>query len=177
MNNEEIKLSGEIIYDGRIIKIHKDIIKCPNGKEAVREIVHHNGGAGVLCLNEKNDVLLERQFRYAYGETLYEIPAGKLELNEDPYVAATRELEEETGNKAESLTPLGVIYPTCGYSDEKIYLYLARNTKITHTNFDDDEVISSEYYPLEKVMQMIKNGTIKDAKTICAINYYLMLDK
>ena len=177
MNNEEIKLSGEIVFDGKIFKIHKDIVMCPNGNKATREILHHNGGAGVLCLNEKNDVLLERQFRYAYGETLYEIPAGKLEIGEDPYVAATRELEEETGNKADTLTPLGVIYPTCGYSDEKIYLYLARNTKITHTNFDEDEVISSEYYPLEEVMLMIKDGKIKDAKTICAINYYLMLDK
>lgn len=177
MNNEEVKIKGEIVYDGRIMKIHKDVVMCPNGKEAIREILHHNGGAGVLCLNDKNEVLLIRQFRYAYGETLYEIPAGKLEKGEDPYNAAKRELEEETANKADTLTPLGVIYPTCGYSDEKIYLYLATNTKITKTHFDDDEFITSAYYPLEEVMKMIKDGVIKDAKTICAINYYLMLEK
>ena len=174
MDFEEKKIKGEVVFYGKIMTITRDVVLCPNGKEAYREILHHNGGAGVLCLNEKNEVLLVRQFRYAYGEVLYEIPAGKLELNEDPYEAAIRELEEETANKASSLEYLGVIYPSCGYTNEKIYLYLARNTKITETHFDEDEFIETKFYPFNDVLKMISDGTIKDSKTICAINYYLL---
>ena len=174
MDMEEKKLNSEVVFYGKIMTITRDKVLTPNGKEAFREILHHNGGAGVLCLNDKEEVLLIRQFRYAYNEILYEIPAGKLELNEDPYDAAKRELEEETANQANKLDFLGVIYPTCGYSNEKIYLYLARNTKITETHLDEDEVIVSKFYPFDEVLKMIKNGEIKDAKTICAINYYLL---
>ena len=98
---KEKKISGEVIYDGKILTLVKDKVICPNNEEAYREIVRHNGGAAILVVNEKNEVLLIRQFRYAYDEIIYEIPAGKLELNEDPYEAAKRELEEETGYKAE----------------------------------------------------------------------------
>ena len=171
---EEKKLESTLLYDGKVVHLVLDKVLCPNGNVANREIVHHNGGAGVLCLNDKEEVLLVRQFRYAYKEELLEIPAGKLELNEDPYDAAIRELEEETANKANELKYLGCIYPTCGYSDEKIYLYLALNTLITKTNLDEDEFIESKFYPLNLVLEMIKDGRIKDGKTICAIQYYLL---
>ncbi len=172
MEMKEKKIDGTIIYDGKVIHVVKDKVLCPNGCESVREIVKHNGGAAVLCLNDKEEVLLIKQFRYAYDEVIYEIPAGKLELNENPYDAALRELEEETGNKASELKKLGEIYPTCGYSNEIIYIYLALNCKKTNTHFDDDEIIESKFIPLNEVKEMIKNGIIKDAKTICAINYY-----
>ena len=171
---EEKKLDSELIFDGKVIRVYKDKVLCPNGNTSYREIIHHNGGAGVLCLNDKEEILLIKQFRYAYNEVLYEIPAGKLEKNEDPYMAGIRELEEETANKASSLEFLGKIYPTCGYSDEIIYLYLAKNTKITKTNLDEDEFIESAFYPLDMVLDMIQNGRIVDAKTICAIEYYLL---
>ncbi len=170
----EKRLSGETIFEGHVVKLVKDKVLCPNGNESFREIVRHNGGAAVLCINENEEILLVKQFRYAYDEVMYEIPAGKLEKNEDPLLAAKRELEEETGNKAESLDFLGAIYPTCGYSSEIIYLYLARNCKKTQTHFDDDEVIESKFYKLDDVKNMILNGEIKDAKTICALSYYLM---
>lgn len=172
MEMKEKKIDGTLIYDGKVIHVVKDKVLCPNGCESVREIVKHNGGAAVLCLNDKEEVLLIKQFRYAYDEVIYEIPAGKLELNENPYDAALRELEEETGNKATKLKKLGEIYPTCGYSNEIIYIYLALNCKKTNTHFDDDEIIESKFIPLNEVKEMIKNGIIKDAKTICAINYY-----
>ena len=172
MNFEEKKISGVDIYNGKVIHVVKDNVLCPNGNESIREIVKHNGGAAVLCLNEKEEVLLIKQYRYAYNETIYEIPAGKLEKNENPYDAALRELEEETGNKASSLKELGKIYPTCGYSNEIIYLYLAQNCKKTKTHFDEDEFITSEFVPLNKVKKLIKDGIIKDAKSICAIYYY-----
>ena len=170
----EKRLSGETIFEGHVVKLVKDKVLCPNGNESFREIVRHNGGAAVLCINENEEILLVKQFRYAYDEVMYEIPAGKLEKNEDPLLAAKRELEEETGNKADSLDFLGAIYPTCGYSSEIIYLYLAKNCKKTQTHFDEDEVIESKFYKLDDVKNMILNGEIKDAKTICALSYYLM---
>ena len=119
MDMEEKKIDGEIIYDGKVVKLIKDKVLCPNKKEAYREIVKHNGGSAILPITKDNKILLIKQFRYAYNEVLYEIPAGKLELNEDPYSAALRELEEETGFKVEKLESLGIIYPTCGYTKEK----------------------------------------------------------
>lgn len=174
MDMKEKRISGETIFEGHVVKLIKDKVLCPNGMESYREIVRHNGGAAILCINDKNEVLLIRQFRYAYDEVMYEIPAGKLEYNENPYDAAMREFEEETGNKADHLESLGVIYPTCGYSSEKIYLYLALNYQKSHTHFDEDEIIESSFIPLAKVKEMILNGEIVDAKTICAISYYLM---
>ena len=171
---KEKRLDSNLIYDGKIIKVEKDTVLCPNGKKASREVVRHNGGAGILCVTSDNKVLLERQFRYPYDEIIYEIPAGKLEKGEDPYQAALRELEEETGNKAEELIYLSDIYPTCGYSSEIIYLYLSKNYVKTKTNFDEDEIIESEFIPLDEVKEMIKNGIIKDAKTICALSLYLL---
>lgn len=174
MDMVEKKLDSSLIYDGKIIRLEKDTVLCPNGKKANREVVRHNGGAAILCVTKDNKVLLERQFRYPYDEIIYEIPAGKLEKGEDPYKAALRELEEETGNKASELIHLTDIYPTCGYSSEIIYLYLAKDFVKTETNFDEDEVIESEFIPLDEVKAMIKDGRIKDAKTICALSVYLL---
>ena len=171
---KEKKINGEILYDGKILKLERDLVLCPNNDKAYREIVRHNGGAAVLLINVKNEILLIKQFRYAYDEIIYEIPAGKLELNEDPYEAAKRELEEETGYKSDSLESLGIIYPTCGYSSEKIHLYLAKNVKKGIKHLDDDEFIETKFIPLEEVEKMIINNEIKDAKTICAISNYLL---
>ena len=174
MNMIEKKIDGEVLYDGKIIRVERDTVLCPNGKNAYREVVRHNGGAAILCITKDDRVLLERQFRYPYNEVIYEIPAGKLEKGEDPYQAALREFEEETGNKAESLEHLIDIYPTCGYSSEVIYLYLAKDYVKTTTHFDEDEVIETEYIPLNDVLEMINSGKIKDAKTICALSTYLI---
>ena len=174
MNMRETKIDGEVLFDGVVVKLEKDRVLCPNGNTSYREIVRHNGGAAILCITPNNEVILEKQFRYAYDEVLYEIPAGKLEIGEDPYEAALRELEEETGKKASKLELLNIIYPTCGYSSEKIYLYLALDYVETKTSFDEDEVIITELVPFDKVLEMIDSGLIKDAKTICAITSYLI---
>lgn len=174
MEMKEKKIDGEVLYAGRVVRLERDRVLCPNGRESVREVVRHNGGAAILCLNAQEEVLLIRQFRYPYNEILLEIPAGKLEKNEDPYTAAVRELEEETGNRAAGLEYLGKIYPTCGYSSEIIYLYLAKNYVFTETSFDEDECIEACFVPLSRVKEMILSGEIKDAKTICALSYYLM---
>ncbi len=177
MDMKEKKINGEVIYDGVVVKLEKDKVLCPNGNESYREIVRHPGGAAILAITKDNEVILERQFRYSYDEVIYEIPAGKLERGEDPYYAALREFEEETGNKTEKLESLGEVYPTCGYSSEIIYLYLAKDFVKTHTNLDEDEVIELEYIPLKKVIKMIENNEIKDAKTIIAITRYLIKNK
>ena len=174
MNMEEKKLSGEVLFDGKVVRLEKDKVLCPNGRESYREVVRHNGGAAILCVTNDDKVLLIKQFRYCYNEVIWEIPAGKLEGNEDPYDAAMREFEEETGNKASELIPLGNIYPTCGYSSEKIYLYLALDYKKTETHLDPDEVIITEYVPIARVKEMILNNEIKDAKTICALSTYFL---
>lgn len=174
MNFEEKKISGEVMFDGKIFRVEKDIVLCPNGKEAFREIIRHNGGAGVLAVTDDDKVILIRQFRYAYNEVMYEIPAGKLEVGEDPLFSALREFEEETGNKADKVEYLMTFYPTCGYCSEKIYLYLVTNFKATETHFDEDEVIETCYIDYDEVLEMIKDGIIKDGKTIAAVmNYHI----
>ncbi len=173
----EKNIKTNLIYQGKVLDLYCDDVSCDNGLEAKREIIHHSGGAGVLLVNDKKEILLIKQYRYAYNEELLEIPAGKLEKNEDSYKAALRELEEETGYKTEKLKPLGKIYPTCGYSNEIIYLYLASDFIKTQTNFDPDENISKKWYKLNEVLELIDNGTIKDAKTIVAVYRYLYLKK
>ena len=169
----EKNIKTNVVYHGKILDLYNDEVKCENGLIAKREIIHHSGGAGVLVVNDKQEILLIKQFRYAYNEDLLEIPAGKLEKNEDPYKAALREMEEETGYKTDKLVNLGLIYPTCGYSNEKIYLYLADNFVMTHTHFDPDECITKKWYKLSDALAMINDGKIKDAKTIVAIYRYL----
>ena len=174
MDMEEKKVSSETIFKGKVVTLLKDQVLCPNGNLAYREVIKHPGGAAILCVTENDEILLERQFRYAYYDVIYEIPAGKLEYGENPYDAAMREFEEETGNKAKELIHLTDIYPTCGYSSEIIYLYLAKNYTKTKKNLDEDEIIETELIKMDKVLEMIENGQIRDAKTICALFTYLI---
>ncbi len=171
--NKEVKQEGKTIFKGKVLTLEHDLVKCPNGKLAYREIIRHHGGAAVLLI-QNDEVFLIKQFRYAYQENILEIPAGKLEASEDPKSAALRELEEETGYHTDALEYLGVIYPTVGYTDEKIYLYLAKEATPGETHMDEDECISGAFYPMKQVINWILDGTIKDAKTICAIEYYLL---
>ena len=173
----EKKIDGKTIFNGKVLKLEHDKVLCPNGNEAYREIIRHPGGAAVLCVTKEKKVVLIKQFRYAYNEIIYEIPAGKLEKGEDPKFSAIRELEEETGYKANSIEFLTSIYPTCGYTDEIIYLYLVTDYEITETHFDDDEVLETYLFDLEEVYEMVNTGKIKDAKTICALNIYMLRNR
>ena len=164
------------IYDGKILKLRRDDALLPDGRPCVREIIEHSGGACVLYIKD-DKVLLVRQYRYAYGESLYELPAGKLEIGEDPKNAALRELEEEAGVLAEELRLLCVMYPTPGYTNEKIYIYQAVGGRETATSPDEDEFLDVEYLPLDKVKEMLKNGEIRDGKTIVALQAYLLNGK
>ena len=147
----------------------------PNGKTALREVVEHPGGVCVVALTENKEVLAVRQFRYPYSEILLEIPAGKLDsLDEDPLDAAKRELREETGAVAGTITKLGVIYPSPGCYGEKLYMFAAKDLKFGNTQFDEDEFLEVEKIPLKDFVKLSMSGKIKDAKTEIAI---LKIDK
>lgn len=176
MDYIEKTVKKNYIYEGKIIKVRCDDAELPDGKPCTREIVEHNGGACVLYI-EDGKALLVRQFRYAYGESIYEIPAGKLEKGEDPMLAAARELEEEAGVKAGKLELMFTLYPTPGYTNEKIYIYQAFDAKKVAAHLDEGEFLDVEYVSLEKVEEMLKNGEIKDGKTIVALQAYFLSKK
>jgi ADP-ribose pyrophosphatase len=168
MIKKETTLSEEVIYNGKIITVRRDIAEL-DGKEVVRELVLHSGGVCVLALTDKDEVVMVKQFRYPFGEALLEIPAGKLEKGEDPRTAALRELREETGAEPAQFEFLGVIYPTVAYLNEKIHIYLATGLNFTETDFDDDEYIEMSLVPFDSAVEMVMSNEIKDAKTIAAV--------
>lgn len=170
MNLEEKQLKAEYIYKGRIINLRRDEALLPNGATATREIIEHPGGVCVAALTDDNEVLMVRQFRYPYFETVLEIPAGKRDsLDENPLECGKRELREETGATAENFIFLGELYPTPGYCGEIIWLYAASGLSFGSQDTDEDEFLEVEKIPLEKAVEMIMKGEIKDAKTQTAI--------
>ena len=172
----ERKISSEKLYEGKIISLYVDEVKCPNGDTALREYVKHPGGVCVLPIID-NKVIMERQYRYVYGKDIFELPAGKIEKGEKPEIAAIRELEEETGYSTDKLISLGEIYPSVGYTDEIIRLFLATDLKKTKRHLDEDEFIDLDYVPIEVLENQIKNGEIRDAKTVVAVLKYLQFTK
>lgn len=171
MNNGERKLSSRLIYGGKILHLYVDDVLLPDGKQAKRECVRHSGGAAVLYVQD-GKIALVKQYRYLYAKEIYEIPAGKIDEGEDPATAAARELEEETGIRAE-VSPWLKIYPTPGYTDEIIYVYFAKDGKFVGNRLDEGEFLEVEFKPLDKVMAMIESGEICDAKTVAAVYKYL----
>ena len=165
----EKTLTSEVLFEGRVITLTKDTALLENGKTATREVVHHHGGACILPYFEDGTICMVRQFRYAMQQELWELPAGKLEPGEDPFAAARRELEEECGLTAEHYHPLGEFYPTVGYCTEVIYSWAATGLHETHMHPDDDEFITPERVPLEKAVEMVLSGEIRDGKTIANI--------
>ena len=176
MKLTEKQLSTKLIYDGKIIKLHLDEVELPDGAKAKREYVTHSGGAAVLFIKD-GCVALVKQYRYAYGKEIYEIPAGKLEAGEDPKLAALRELEEETGYRAKEAEPLLTIYPTPGYTNEIIYIYLVNEAEYVGEKPDEDEFINCEFIPFGQVLHLIESGEICDAKTVSAIYKYAYENK
>ena len=168
MKLSEEKLSSEKVFGGRIFDVCVDIVALPDGGRAVRECVRHPGGAAVLFVRDGN-IALVKQFRYLYGEELYEIPAGKLDAGEDPRSAALRELEEETGYRAAECKHIMDIYPTPGYTDEVIHIYCVESARFVGQNLDEGEFLGVEFVPADEVAAMIFRGEIKDSKTICAV--------
>lgn len=169
MNLTEKKLSEEYIYKGRIIRLRKDKALLPDGNEALREVIEHPGGVGVIPIDEEGNVYLVRQFRYPYMEETLEIPAGKRDPGEEPIVTGKRELKEETGAEAKTYKYLGELYPSPGYCGEIIHMYAAKELTFSDKNPDDDEFIDTVKMPLAEAVERVMNGEFKDSKTQAAI--------
>ena len=170
MNFEEKQLKEEYLYKGKIINLRRDEALLPDGSTAIREVVEHPGGVCVAALDENDNLLFVRQFRYPYMETTLEIPAGKRDKGgEDPLLCGKRELREETGAVAKNYISLGELYPTPGYCGEVIYMYAATDLTFGECDPDDDEFLAVERIPLEKAVEMVLSGEIKDAKTQTAV--------
>lgn len=164
----EHKLSSEVKFDGKLIKLTYDIADV-NGKEAWREVVHHPGASAIVAIDEDNRIIMEKQFRYALDDYLLEIPAGKLDKGEDPLVCAKRELEEETGIVASEWISLGTIATSPGFCNEVIHLFVAKGLSKGEIHWDEDEYVEVERYTLDELLQRIQEETIKDSKTLSAL--------
>lgn len=174
MHRHEI-VESRSVFSGKLLKVLVEQIRLPDGSVATREIVRHPGAVGIVAL-EANHVLLVRQHRHAVGSDLLEIPAGKLDrAGEQPEACAARELEEETGYRAAHFEPLGYFFPSPGFCDERIYLFLARGlSKGTQQDpSDEGEPITPLWQPIEEVLGKVRAGEISDSKTIIGLGWAL----
>lgn len=171
-NLKEKKISSTLLYKGKIIDVYKDEIICPNGHKSTRELIRHCKASCILAITNEGKVLMERQYRYPYDEVIYEFPAGKCDKNEDPELAARRELEEETGYKANEIIYLGKMYPSCAYTDEVIYLYLAKDLTKTKQHLDENEALNVMEISFDELDELIRRTELVDAKSLCAYQFF-----
>jgi ADP-ribose pyrophosphatase len=162
-------VSGEEVFSGKLLRVRRDVVRLPDGAQAVREYVRHPGAAVMVALFEDGRVLLERQFRYPHGRDFLELPAGKLEPGEPHLETAKRELLEETGYLAAEWRRLGVMHPSVGYTDEAIELFLAKGLTKKEARLDDGEFLEVLEVPFAEAIAMVRDGRITDAKSIAGL--------
>ena len=162
-------VSGGPVYQGSLLKVHRDIVRLPDGSEGSREYIRHPGAVAILALTEDRQLLLERQYRYPPRREFIEIPAGKLEPGEPHLATAKRELLEETGYEAGEWTSLCTVDTAIGYTDERIELYLARKLVKKTQKLDPGEFLEVFLLPFDDAFAMVRDGRISDVKTIAAI--------
>ncbi|MDO7787430.1 NUDIX domain-containing protein [Desulforamulus aquiferis] len=168
-NLSEKTLSSTMVYEGKILNLRVDKVLLPNGKESGREVVEFSGAVAVVALTEENNVLLVKQYRYPVSEVLLEIPAGKMDHNEDPDTCARRELQEETGYTAKSLVKLCEFYTTPGFTTELMHVFLAQGLTAGVASPDEDEFVKVEVVPFLEALKMIFDGKIRDGKSIAGL--------
>ena len=165
----EKQLNSKEIYDGKVIRVSLDDVSLDDGREAKREVVHHRGGCCIALKGYDGKYLLTKQYRYAQGEEMIEFCAGKIEEGEDVKETILRESVEELGYTVKNLKYSGFIAPSCGYTTERIHLFQGEADLKVGTHFDEDENITTLYYSLEELEEMIRQGIIYDAKTIALV--------
>ena len=167
---EEKCVASHPIFDGKVLHVFKDDISLPDGRPAFREYIRHVGAVCVLPLTEDGDVICVRQYRYATGSVMLEIPAGKLDYKEENHEEAVRrELREETGAICGKLTDLGCFYSSPALMNEKIHMYFAEDLTFGETDPDDDEFVETVRIPLHELVDMVMRGEIPDIKTQAAV--------
>lgn len=173
MSLEEKTLSSEKIFSGKVVNLQIDEVELPNGKTAKREIIKHPGAVAIIAVTDENKVVMVEQYRKALEKMIIEIPAGKLEKNEEPWICAKRELEEETDYDCESLELLTSFYTSPGFADEIIHVFIAKGLKKKEdaAGLDEDEFVNLMELTLEEALQAVKEKRIYDAKTIFAVQY------
>lgn len=177
--NKPGQIDSRLVHDGRIVHLSVDTARFPDGSTGELELVRHSGAAAVVPVlgdadAEDPEIVLLRQFRYAAGGDIYEIPAGRPDEEGEPWEqVATRELEEETGYVAGSLRRVTTIYTTPGFTDERIHLFVATDLTRGETNLDEDEFVEVLTRPLSEVRAMVRDGRIVDAKSLIALLHYL----
>lgn len=169
MHLDEKTIKSDVIYEGVIFTITHDTVELENGKNAVRDVLLHNGGVCVIPVTDENEIFLVKQFRYPFHTTTIEVPAGKLEKGENHAECGRRELLEETGCICDEYIYLGEMLPTPAYNSEITYMYMARGLHFDKQSLDPDEFLDVEKIPLAEAVQLVMDGKIRDGKTQIAI--------
>jgi ADP-ribose pyrophosphatase len=163
---KETKIDGEVVYDGRFLKVQRDRIQLPDGKVTDREYIKHPGAVVILPVFDDGSVLLERQFRYPLDRVFIEFPAGKIDPDEDPLDCATRELQEETGYTAKDWKFVCTIHNAIAYSDEHLDIYLASGLTAGERKLDDGEFLETFKSTIPEMLSWVREGKITDVKTV-----------
>lgn len=178
MDLTEKTISSECVYDCGFLRLMQDRVELPDGSEAGRCYVKHPGGVCIAPIDADGNLIMVRQYRYPLSSEILEIPAGKIDPGESPEVCGRRELLEETGYTAEKFTPLGVLYPTPGYTNEGIYMFIAEGLTPGEKNPDEGEFLENVIVPFDEAVYQALTGGVNDAKTvICLARADYMLKK
>jgi ADP-ribose pyrophosphatase len=165
---EEKTISSRLVYEGPVFKVRQHVVATRSG-EALRDVVEHSGGSIIIAITDEGKILMERQFRKPLESDFLELPAGKADPDEDPEITAVRELKEETGYTAGSVKHLLSYYPTCGYSNELLHIFICRDLTPGETVWDDTECIDLLEFDADELIAMVMNNEIKDSKTMIGL--------
>lgn len=165
----ETELASEAVFDGKLLHVRRDRVRLPDGKEATREYIEHPGAVTIVAVLDSGELVMERQYRYPLRDHVLELPAGKIDKSEEPLATAKRELLEETGYTAREWHYLATIHPLVAYSDERIFVYLARGLALQARKLDEGEFLEVLHMPLEELLALVRAGTITDVKTIIGV--------
>lgn len=171
MINEEKTMKSDMIYEGKILNLRVDTVELPNKKYSKREIIDHSNAVGIIAITENDEMIMIQQYRKAVESVLLEIPAGLVELNEEPKETALRELKEETGYIAKQIEYVFDGYSSPGFTNEKLSFFVAKDFEKAMTDLDEDEFIDVQIIPIEDLLNKVESCEIVDTKTITAILY------